>query len=75
MEHNCHYRINGVKAPCKDCEKCGCGLYRNECEKWKQYKRDCANAKRARMQDDKMDRQFGYYFNKKNGGYEYKHFN
>lgn len=31
-----------INCPCKDCEKKGCGVYHDKCEKYQAFKRDSA---------------------------------
>ena len=40
-------------APCKNCEKKGCGAFHSQCDKYLKFKEECekSNKKRQREQD------------------------
>lgn len=36
-----------MNAPCKNCERCGCGAYHSQCKEYLRFKEDCVAEKQA----------------------------
>lgn len=40
-----------MNAPCKDCEKKGCGYYHSQCERYRRYREEKDKEKEARIRE------------------------
>lgn len=47
-----------ITSPCKDCEKCGCGRYHDDCVAYQDYLSVKEIAKERKLKADKLDRAF-----------------
>lgn len=57
-------KYGNLQPPCKDCERCGCGPYHSQCEKYKEYKERHREYSNLRRKPESVLHYYEKYVNK-----------